>query len=471
MSGPCRAAPASRLRQPSSRAALGLIAALVSTPGWAQQAATASSSTQPTPLTLQLQTDTADTERNLPALALPVTAVDTRPTAPDPALGTTVRLRSRPNYDASPIPVGAFDLRTAATVTGGYDSNVYRTRHGPGDAFGIAQFDLSLITDQPRNQLFFKAMVAEQAYRKYDSENALTYSVNAGGRLDIGHSDSLTLDVSQAHQVRERSAATEIIQTLRPIRYDLSTASLAGHKALGRIAIDTSLLFAYYNYHDARLPDGEPLDEDYRDNNSYTGRVDLSYALGPGPVVYVSAQGRLVRYLNGNYLGRDLDSDQIQLIAGIRGQISPLLRGQIGAGYIHANLRDGPNQSGPTVEASLQYLVTELTTVSLSADRTFENVGSVTTPLTLETQAVLQVDHELLRNLILTAAGTYRTNSYTTEDGGSHEWDGRLGAEWLLSHHLRATADLGYRDRSGFGRLVARDFHELTATVGLAYRP
>jgi hypothetical protein len=455
------------------RASLGLIAAFLSTPAGAQGVAL------PRPdLPLPLDRATvgqAGSVRSDPSLRLPDSAAtgDLRPMQTPDAVrqGVTVQDRPRPEYSNEPARVGAFLLTAEAGARLGYDVNVFRQRDdGASDGYGLLTATGRLASDTPRHLLLLEGAVAERAYAKFTTESGFTYMGHAGGRLDLGLRDSLSLDVRHEHQMRERNTATEILSTRRPVVYDLTSFTVSGHKMVGRVGIDLAGVVSRLNYDDAETPNRVPIDLDVRNSRSYGARLDVSYELGTGPIAFAAVRTERRRYDTRVVQGQTRDSNQYEFLAGLRGEIAPLLRGQIGVGYIHAELKDGRAAGGPSVDGRLDYLLTDLTTISFEGRRELRNVASITTPEALASRFTLQVDHELLRNLILSATAGYDRASYLDEDGGSTEIEGRFGATYLINRRFRLTGSIGYRNRNGFGRIADRDYNQLAGNIGVVAR-
>jgi uncharacterized protein (PEP-CTERM system associated) len=59
------------------------------------------------------------------------------------------------------------------------------------------------------------------------------------------------------------------------------------------------------------------------------------------------------------------------------------------------------------------------------------------------TDALINIDHELLRNLLLNAFGGFINNNYEGISRNDDIWTGGVGAEYLMNHY--ASIDLKYR--------------------------
>jgi hypothetical protein len=238
----------------------------------------------------------------------------------------------------------------------------------------------------------------------------------------------------------------------------------------GRLSVEIGGLVSYANYQDAQTPAGAPLDQDFRDSSIYQTHIELGYGVPAGPVLFVAVTGEARRFrVAAPPITRDAET--VEVLAGIRSDITPLLRGRAGLGYLYANFRDPTIKSrgALALNVRLDYLLSQLTTITLSARRGLQNVASATAPAALLTEARLGVDHELLRNLILSASAGYQHADYISSDGAVRRFTTDGGARYLVNRRMRVDFDLGYRRRTGSALLSDRNFSEFRAALGLAY--
>jgi hypothetical protein len=390
--------------------------------------------------------------------------------------GVAVTARRRPAYDPIGARLGAYTLQASAATTLGYDSNVFSQDDGVSDAYASLRAAALLRSAYSRHLVELEAYAEQRLFASFGTENALTYAATARGRYDIGALDSLTVNVTREHQIIERGAVGEVLLTRRPVRYDLTGAGLSGRKVFGRVTVDLSGQVSDFDYDDARRPAGATVDQDFRDFLLYEARADLGYASGGAITLFGSVTGEARRFrINAPPIDRD--SDLIEVLGGVRGEITPLLRGQFGVGYIFVDFMD-PNfksRGGLGINVSLQYLVTELTTVQFSGRRRLQNVGSAIAPASLTTELRVGVDHELLRNLIVSAGVGYQNADFVDNGQLANRQPATrlsldLGARYLINRRFRLGADIDYRRRDGGGGFVdglSSNFERVRASVSI----
>lgn len=387
------------------------------------------------------------------------------------ARGQTVASRRRPEFDPAGIRGGAFVFYPEVATTVGYDSNVYRQPSGSSDAFGRLRGTLRIQSDLPRHALALDAFVDQRAYARFNTDNALTYDVQGTARLDVDRSANVTATLGHSYQVVERGAAGEILRTRRPIRYDTTAAGLAGRKTFGRIGVALAGLVSSSDFRNAEAPDGTPLIQNFRTFALYRAQGELGYSLRSGATAFVSVTGEARRFKIATP-PIDRDSNSLEVLVGLNSEITPLLRGRIGVGYLRADFADPTvsSRGGLGLNVSLDYLLTELTTLKLSGRRELQNVASVVAPAALVTEIRAGVDHELLRNLILSASAGFQDGEYVNSGLTVNRYTANASAKWLLSRRVRVDADLSFQRRADDSAVGDRDFSQVRASIGLSYR-
>lgn len=383
--------------------------------------------------------------------------------------GVTVMTRPRPDFDPIGIPVGAFTLRPQLTAGIGYDGNVYTQPGGVDDIFGLLRGAADLRSNWNRHTVSVGGYVSERAYASKTSESGLTYRAQAQGTLDIDRTTGIDFEMSHEHDFLQRGGTTELITTERPVRFNVTDSGLTLRKQFGRLRTDVAAYTAYFNFENARTPAGNVFSQQFRDYKLYRGRVGIGYASGAGPVLFASATGDLRRYriLSGPIIR---GSNGGEFLVGVSSDITPLIRGRLGFGYIFADFADRTigTRGAAAFDANIDYLATELTTVHFVARRFFQNVALVNAPAGLTTEYSVGADHELLRNLIVSGSASYRTTDYVRLNTQSSGYGVDGGARLFINRRLRADASIGYRKRNNRQTLFG-DYSEVVANVALTF--
>lgn len=428
---------------------------------------------QPQPLTLSEGDTTraraiAGSRLRLPSDGDPLDPSDDPAFNNDKAVSVTAR--KRPLYDAPGFPLGGLTLYPEVSAGARYDSNVFALNDAQDDVFGTLRASVKLVSNWGLNALDFTGYVDERAFAKYTSESGITYQGRLRGRLDLDRDSSLTGEIERQRVFVRRGGTGEEILTRRPVRYDLTSSAFTYARSFGRIGTKLGGYVGKYDYQDAQRPDGTPFSQRYRDYTLYRGDAEAGYTLPNGWQVFVSGMAEFRRY-RVRSVPLDRDTDGFELLAGVQSEITPLIRGRLSAGYIYANFKDPTvgSRGAVAIDADLDYLITELTTIRLTGRRYFQNVASVSAPGGLATEITLGADHELLRNLILSATTKYRTTKFVVTDTRSTNYELNGGARWFVNRHLRISGDLNFRNRRGGGVATDRRYNEVEGGVSVAY--
>ena len=161
-----------------------------------------------------------------------------------------------------------------------------------------------------------------------------------------------------------------------------------------------------------------------------------------------------------------------QLLGGARFELPLGARGEIGVGYVHSESEGARYQSfsGLALSSRVVLFPTDLTTVTITAERSVNDSGVPNSTGYLVTSGNIQVDHELLRNLILGASLGYETDRFN----GIDRRDRRLGAgataEYRLNRALSLRLGYDFIDLNSRGVDQFRAFDRNRATLAIRYR-
>ena len=221
-------------------------------------------------------------------------------------------------------------------------------------------------------------------------------------------------------------------------------------------------------FDNATLLSGQPLDQTFRNNTVIDTYLEGRYLLGGATSIIAHVDRAQIDYDNNDVVGFNRNSVSYTAQLGVGLQISQLVKGDIRVGYFTQNNRDPRflDLSGIGFSANVVYNVTPTTTIRVYAERSVEPSGSVITSGNVRSTGALTVEHELLRNLVVTGYGRYSsiTPQATVDLGSAQEYEGRLGATYYLSRRFRFNAALDHYSRRG----VFGSFDVNNASLGVA---
>ena len=374
--------------------------------------------------------------------------------APQYSRGFNTSVRERPHPEWAPIDInlGGLTLQPQVSVASLFNDN---EKYAPSNAKADVSFRIqpafSLGSNWNRNGFGLQAFVAQTEYVRDSEDNSTEYGATATGHLDVQEDFTVDLRGSDQHLVLSRSDPDIPIDTLGPLEFDRQGAQVTVTKTLPIFQLQGIVAVRNEDYGTVGLPDNFTYDASGRNGTylSYSGRV--SYGVSPAVAVFLGAlydQGFRPRFENLNQ-----DAQGFNLAGGVNFDLTRLARGELAVGYLVQSYStpNTPTDSGFAFSANLQYFPTQLTTVSITGERRSAPSSVSGSPGGISLDGSVTVDHELLRNLILSAGGhagqvQYRNffiNGATiAENRTDVGYGGTAGATYLMNRLV--SVDLTY---------------------------
>ncbi len=386
--------------------------------------------------------------------------------------GVAVHERPQPAYDAIGLKAGGFTLWPDLRVQTTHDDNVFAAERAPQAAIVVRLTpQIAARSDWGRHGLEGHARLDIDRNLDFDSENVVDARLGASARLDVNRGAWVTAGADYAHAHDPRTAAGVDATTARPVAYDLTSARLEAVRTAGRLRLSARAEAARIDYRDGVNAAGGAVEQDDRDRTVLTlgGRAD--YAVSPGLSVFVQMAGdeRDHRRIAGR---PSRTSSGGQILAGMDFERGGLMRGEIAAGYLRQDYRDAAfgDIDGFGGRARVSWFVTPLTTIVVTAGRSVEDAAVVGASGALRTEAAFAADHELLRNLILSARLTRTRDVY---DGLSRidERSGLgVGADYRMNRRYGVVADLTWLDQSSSGAAAGPNYRSTRISIAAVGR-
>ncbi|WP_295166393.1 outer membrane beta-barrel protein [uncultured Brevundimonas sp.] len=364
-----------------------------------------------------------------------------------------VRDRPQPAYDPLGIRAGGFTAFPRLRSGVVYDDNVFAAEADRQSATTLRVTpEVVVRSNWSRHALETRVRADIDRNLDFDSENTTDWSLGGAGRLDVVRGVDVTLAADYARDHEARTAAGADPAARRPIAFDLASASLAATRTRGRLRLSANAAVLGYDYRDGLSVTGAVIEQDDRDRTvaRLTGRAD--YALSPATALFfqVARDDRDYRAVTGS---PERSSSSHEVRAGVDFELGALVRGEVAAGYIRQDFQDAAygDFDGFGGRARLSWFPTQLTTLTATAGRSVEDTGVIGSAGALRTDLSIGVDHELLRNLILTAETAWSEDGYNGLDRTDTRFAAGFSAVYRLDRRYGLTAGLTYLDQSSSG--------------------
>lgn len=367
---------------------------------------------------------------------------------PTTAALPTQKPRRRPVPDLHPfdpigLRVGNLVIKPYVESDVGYDSNPFgQVTHPQGSWFLRGVAGASVQSDWSRDEFDATLTSGYDRYLQTPGNSSPDNALTANGRLDV--SRHLTVDaqgrfVQGSQQANTPGLLAGVNLQARPLTYAYG-ATLGATETFNRLSLGLHGTLDRDTYDNA-TPAGGGLINLANGNYTDTGlQLRAGYDFLPGVAPFVEVDGdRRQRDIALDTAGFARNSTGYSVKAGSTFALSQLLTGSVSAGLTHRTYKDARlgTVTAPTMDASLVWSATPLTTVTLHANT--DVAESTVTPATaaLTRTATLQVAHQVLPNITLTANAGLTTTNYVGAGLTTNQLSAGLAADYNLTRTLK----------------------------------
>jgi hypothetical protein len=391
----------------------------------------------------------------------------------------SVRERPRPDYQAAGIHVGGFMIYPKVTASVGYDTNVFAVQHGAvGDAIFTVTPEVDIASTWSRNALDAYVRASQDVYARYATEDVTEYGAGVSGKYEFGTAEvgeaQLTGGVDYGRYALPRSAANSGVQLSKnPIQYDYTALNAQLADTFNRLRLSVRADDQIYDYYNGQTPGGALVFEQGLNHYDATFTAKAEYAVSPDTAVFViGAYNQRTYQLGPPVVPFNSNSSGFNVGAGANFDITHLIRGEVQLGYMDQQYVSPafPAIRGLSAKAQLEWFPTQLTTVTATALRGIGDSGIIHSAGFLNTTGALQVDHELLRNVILSANVAGTENQYSGISRTDTIWSAGASADWLLTRWFGTTLAYTFADQHSSGAERGPSFDDNRVTLSLVFQ-
>lgn len=382
--------------------------------------------------------------------------------------------RPHPEYQPYLVYLGDFILKPQFDTRLEYSDNIFATQTDKVSDFDLAlKPTLAIASNWTHDSLSGFLSPSYDSYFDHPRESQPQVDLGGQYRKDLLTNSYLAIAAEYGDRVEPRSASTGYLDARSPLRYDYGNLDLKGVYEANRYRFTAEGYSEDYSYHDQTDATGTPLFLQVNNHLTSTGSFKAEYAYNPGVALYATASVNDHLYPNTPPGLANRDSSGYVVALGTNFDLTHLMRGDIQFGYLDQTYRASGVSvaSGLSMQGKLEYFPTQLTTITFTGTRAIEDTDSPNSPSSLTTGGDAKVDHELYRNIILSAYGSYYSDTYQGAQRTDTRWTLSAQAVYLMNRHMAWT--LAYRrnnlDSSGLDRVQSFQENAVLLTLGLRY--
>jgi hypothetical protein len=393
---------------------------------------------------------------------LPAPPPPTGPQAPaapnEPVLaGQTVAARPRPELDPIGLHVGDYFWFPEAELDEAFNSNIFATPSPTtSDIITVPQPRFDLLSSFPRNALNLHGGAALQFYARNPSQNIQSGFLSMDGRLDVDAGSSLYAGARLAHLYLPRTAPTSPGNAAEPVTYNAYTVN-AGYLQTGlRLGYKAEIAVHGEQYNAVPLIGGGISPQSPNDVTIYQAALRGNYEIVPNYQAYLRYAENL-RILPITVPGGvSFDSLGYRVDAGLQILPAGVIYGEIYAGYLIQDFHTASlgSISAPDAGGRIVWNVTRLATLTFTGLRTVVQSNSTlsgTGSGYLSSSGAMNVDHELLRNLLINANASYENDAFQGVSRTDNLFSAGAGVKYLLNRNLYLGGSFTYQQRISGG--------------------
>jgi hypothetical protein len=398
---------------------------------------------------------------------------------------TDVASRPHPEYDAVGEHMGPFTVYPRASLTEIYDDNVYALPQKTGGDIVALTPSVDISSNWSRNSLGVHLQYERDQYLDQPGESSNEYALSANAGIDVDRRSKLTFTLGAAQLTEPRSDPDSIEGITAPVSYDLLNGGAAVYREFGRFRLDLSAATSYYSFYNVQLAPGVYdisgndifvagkniyYNEAARDEIGTSETIRLSWAIDPNIAIFTQFQPNQSDFIHeplaslGSY-----NSTGYQVLAGVNGQLTHLVRYDAGIGYLDQHYASAqiPDVTGIAYNVDATYDITQLITLKLSGSHSIQAAGIPGSAASDVDSVSTKADYELLRNLIISPYFAYYHYIYPGTTRIDSRYGSGISATYLVNNVLGLTASYSYIEQLSNGAFGGYNFNDNRLSVAL----
>lgn len=386
----------------------------------------------------------------------------------------SVRDRPKPEYDAGGIRMGGFWLHPEVTLGAEFNDNIFAVENNAqDDVIYSVKPELNLRSNWTTHELSFSLAAPSRFYRDFDQNNHTDVLASADGRLDVYRDLYVHGGLSYGDLAEPLSSSPTFLPLSEPISYTRWSGNVGVVKAFNRLRVSGQVRQTESDYDDGVYFDLTPAEQDDRDRTVTEYGARLDYALSPMTALFVAVGANSRDYrLDPPGAPVNRDSSGYETLVGANFDLTRLVRGEIGVGYLTQDYDDTNvgETSGLAVRTRVEWYPDDLVTVTFGAAREVADAGAVGASSYIANNASVSLDYEWRRNIVLGVRADYSLDDYTGIDREDRRWDAVLSADYLVNRGVALFAELGHYEQDSQGAQFGRDYDINRAVIGVRLR-
>ena len=392
----------------------------------------------------------------------------------EPIRGQSVAARARPDFDPTPIDVSSFQLFPAISVAGYYDSNIYSTKAAKNDDV-VTKINPSLTaaSNWGRHAVAFTGLADINTNVINNEENNVGGAAQLEGRYDIENQTWIGGSTSYQRVTEPRGNSSSFGAAAEPTQFDVFAAGTELYRGVGQLKAKANYDFNYKDYDTLSLVGGGTINQNNRNRTDHKVKAEVGYEVTQNLKPFIRGSYDMMDYTNNSLR----NSTGYGVVGGAKFDFGGITTAEAYAGYKGRSYHNYASGSVNVFDfgADVLWNVTELTSVQLEANRSIDEttLGGVGAPGSSNaygaTGGSLTATHELRRDVILEANGSFTNNDYKNSSRDDDTYGVGAGARYFINRNFYSDFTYDFVTRSSNAVASNYDRHVALVRFGAQY--
>ena len=360
----------------------------------------------------------------------------------------TVVSRARTGYESVGIHSGTVTIRPLVNESLGYESNVLGLSQARGSTLLQTTASLDAVSTQSHGSVNAGLSVNDMRYLDLANQSLTNWNARLGGTYDLGRDSASILVLHENLNQTQRDL--DVPQLDAPLPFTIDTARLSYQALFNHLTLTPSLEVARYRFNSG-LSGSTIYDQSYRNRVVVTPGIVAAYEFATRRSAVLVVRNTTAFFSTGTAFFPKRNFNDTSVLAGVDYDLDGLFRIRALVGYESRSFSSRTYQTiqSPVAEVNLIYIPTGLTTITGTIARRIQDSSDETTAAVTTLSASLKVDHELRRNILLTAGAGITQNDYSVGSGSQAQYTANIGATYLLNRFAAVGATYDLTTRGG----------------------
>ncbi|MGA7788336.1 MAG: outer membrane beta-barrel protein, partial [Xanthobacteraceae bacterium] len=336
----------------------------------------------------------------------------------------------------------------AVEFSAGYNTNPQAAPGGPSSLYLIVAPELHVRSDWSSNSLTADITGSYTDYPDNNFQPSLNVpylNAKVDGTLDVTRYTQILLE-GRTLISTDNPGSPNIQAGLATLPIDTAPgATLGVAQQFGRFDVSLKGTIDRSIYSNAQLTNGATANFDYRNFDQYAGILRLGYEIDPDlkPFVEIDEDKRNYDSSVDNF-GENRDSNGSSAKLGADLNLFGSLTGEIAVGYMARDYQDPtlPNISGATLDGSLLWQATALTTAKLTATSLVTESAQQGVSGEFSRSFTLEVDHALRTWLIANGQVGYENDAYAGLGRNDNHYFAATGLTYKMNREVQLKGEV-----------------------------